>query len=61
MKGGAFLNASEASDFLSMSRPTFYRRHKRNLKRYRPGGKGVWKYHISDLKAIRDSVEEEAA
>lgn len=60
MEGG-LLNAREAASYLNMSPPTFYKRHKRNLKRYRVGGKGLWLYRISDLQTIRDGIEVDAA
>lgn len=61
MEGGQYVNASEASEFLGISRPTFYKRHKKHLKRTRFGRKGIWYYAIADLEAIRDSIEEESA
>lgn len=61
MEGGDYVNASEAARYLKMSRPTFYKNHKPNLKAYKLGGKGIWLYRVSDLKAIRDSIEVKPA
>lgn len=61
MKGGALLNASQASEYLGCSRPTFYKQHRKHLKRYRFGGQGIWLYRVSDLDAIKSQVEEEPA
>lgn len=60
-RGGQYVNAKQASLYLEVSRPTFYRRYRKQLKRIRVGGKGLWMYRISDLRAIRDSIEVEVA
>lgn len=56
-----YVNASEASSYMGVSRPTFYKRYKPLLKAYRLGGKGIWLYRLSDLRVIRDSVEVKPA
>lgn len=59
MKGGTYVNASEAAEYMGCSRPTFYKRHKRRLKRYRPSGQGIWLYRVTDLDVIKRQVEVE--
>ena len=51
------VNASEASLYMGVSRPTFYKRYKPLLKAYRLGGKGIWLYRLSDLDILKRKVE----
>lgn len=61
MKGGTLLNASEAAEYMGCSRPTFYKQHKKHLRRIRIGGQGIWLYRLSDVEARKRLIEEEPA
>lgn len=56
-----YVNASEASSYMGVSRPTFYKRFKPLLKAYRLGGKGIWLYRIADLDTIKRKIEVKPA
>lgn len=56
-----YVNASEASLYMGVSRPTFYKRYKPLLKAYRLGGKGIWLYRVSDLSTIKRKIEVKQA